>query len=139
MIAPFYKLCWWSIKIIVGCSFSIFLLVINQNNFWQKSTKATFVSGKSKWLNKKAETFLRLFLAINWDDSSFLWLLLAINRDDCSYFFELKKLTPDYDPGPTVAFQWKNTLRYLFEKKFNAFNLWCTPSGVKKKSINFYF
>ena len=36
-------------------------------------------------IEKKAITFLRLLLVINWDDCNFSRLLLAINRDDCSF------------------------------------------------------
>ena len=68
------------------CSFSKLLLAINRDDFLSKRTKTTFASGISRWLTK-ADTFLRLLLAINRNGCIFLRLLLAINRNDCTNFF----------------------------------------------------
>ena len=40
-----------------NCTFLRLLLAINRNNFWQKSIKATFASGKSRWLKKNEYIF----------------------------------------------------------------------------------
>ena len=80
------------------CSFFQLLLAINRYNFWKKNIKATFASGKSRWL-KKSE-----YIFTNFVGDKFRWLqlsrlVLAINRDDCSYFF-FEHLTPDCNCGP---------------------------------------
>ena len=81
-----------------NCTFLRLLLAINRNNFWQKSIKATFASGKSRWLKKSEYIFAnfvgdkfrwlqlsRLVLEINRDDCSFLRLLVVINQDECIF------------------------------------------------------
>ena len=71
-------------------------------------SKATFASGKSRWLKKSEYIFAnfvgdklrwlqlsRLLLAINRDDCSFLRLLVAINRNECIFLQLLLAINQD--------------------------------------------
>ena len=53
-----------------NCTFLRLLLAINRNNLWQKNIKATFASGKWRWL-KKNEYIFTTFVS-----DKFRWLQL---------------------------------------------------------------
>ena len=87
-------------------------------------SKATFASGKSRWLKKSEYIFAnfvgdkfrwlqlsRLVLAINRDDCSFLRLLVAINRNECIFLRLLLAINQD------------NCMYFFFRKPYSGLQL----------------
>ena len=113
-----------------NCTFLRLLLAINRNNFWQKSIKATFASGKSRWLKKSKYIFAnfvgdkfrwlqlsRLVLAINRDDCSFLRLLVVINQDECIFLLTINRDNCSFFSNTLIRIATPGLWRYPIENQ----------------------
>ena len=118
------------------CALLTLLLAINRDNFWQKSIKATFASGKSRWL-KKSRSIFETFAS---DKSQ--WLHRFFFR---THYSELRLRAYSSNPVEKLIFQAVLSLQKIKTMFFSLFKLvknwnhvfWALLSLQRK--INFVF